>query len=236
MAKVTFKSQNQGQVLLFPCSLEEKIPQGSPSRLVNQIVEDLDIQCLLRTCKGGRTGSYHPRMMLKVLFLSYLNNIYSCRKIEKQIRENIHYMWLAGGEEPDFRTVNDFRGKRLKDHINTLFTQVVLLLNETGYISLEKQYVDGTKIEPVASRYTFVWRKTVEKNKEKLENKIRDILSRIEEGIDSDAETVGVEAVATPIDSEALKSRIASIKKTGRAGAKNDSTIGGKSVTEIAGI
>jgi transposase len=174
MKKITFKSHNQGEILLFPPSLEETIPQNSPNRLVNQVVEDLEISSLLQTYKGGGTSSYHPRMMFKVLFLSYLSNIYSCRKIAEQVQENIHYIWLAGGQEPDFRTINDFRSKRLKSHINSLFTQVIVMLCEMGYISLEKQYIDGTKIESVANRYTFVWRKTVEKNKAKLEIKIRD--------------------------------------------------------------
>ncbi|KAA6310192.1 hypothetical protein EZS27_038461, partial [termite gut metagenome] len=214
MKKITFKSHNQGEILLFPPSLEEKIPQNSPSRLVNQVVADLDISSLLQTYKGGGTSSYHPRMMLKVLFLSYLSNIYSCRKIAKQVQENIHYIWLAGGQEPDFRTINDFRSKRLKSHINSLFTQVIVMLCEMGYISLEKQYIDGTKIESVANRYTFVWRKTVEKNKAKLEINIRDILSQIEEGITLD--NTAPDSTPVPIDTEALKQRIASINKENR--------------------
>jgi transposase len=82
MSKAVFKSCNQGQTSLFPASLEEKVPEDSPARLINQIVDSLDITKVIDTYKGGGTSSYHPRMMLKVVLFAYLNNIYSCRKIE----------------------------------------------------------------------------------------------------------------------------------------------------------
>jgi transposase len=78
-----------------PPSLEEKTPQDSPNPLVNQVVEDLGISSLLKTCKGGGTSSYPPHLMFKVLFSSYLSNIYSSRKIAKQVQESIHNMYLA---------------------------------------------------------------------------------------------------------------------------------------------
>lgn len=122
--------------------------------------------------KGGGTSSYHPRMMLKVLFYAYLNNIYSCRKIEKALQENIHFMWLSGNSTPDFRTINDFRGKRLKEHIKSLFSAIVLLLQESGYVSLDVQYIDGTKVESASNRYTFVtaWQRGKEQDKTGIEN------------------------------------------------------------------
>lgn len=75
-------------------------------------------------------------------------------------------MWLSGNSIPDYRTINYFRGKRLKDHINQVFAQVVKLLEELDYVSLNVQYVDGTKIEAKSNRYSFVWRKSVEKTKQ----------------------------------------------------------------------
>lgn len=114
-------------------------------------------------------------MMLKVLFYAYLNNIYSCRKIEKALQENIHFLWLSGNSTPD-RTINDFRGKRLKEDIKSLFSAIVLLLQESGYVSLDVQYVDGTKVESASNHYTLVWRGSVEKNKAKLESKYRQSL------------------------------------------------------------
>jgi len=211
MRKPVYKPNLQGQISLFPARLDQNIAEDSPVRLVNQVVEDLDITAIERTYTGGGTSSYHPRMMLKVLFYAYMNNIYSCRKIEKQLEENIHYMWLSGNQTPDFRTINNFRSLHLKDRINQLFTQVVVMLAEMGYISLQLAYVDGTKMESRAGRYTFVWRKAVEKNKAKLEEKIRKVLQMIDEGIAQD--NLPDNEPPTPIDTDELKKRIAQINR-----------------------
>ncbi len=211
MRKPVFKSNLQDQISLFPARLDQNITEEAPVRLVNQIVDKLDISAIEKTYKGGGTSSYHPRMMLKVLFYAYMNNIYSCRKIEKHLLENIHYMWLSGKQTPDFRTINNFRSLHLKDTINQLFTQVVLMLVEMGYISLQTVYIDGTKMESRAGRYTFVWRKTVEKNKAKLEAKIREILKMINEGIAQD--DLPNDEPPTPIDSDELKKRIDQINR-----------------------
>ena len=211
MAKVTFKEYNQGQGVLFPMNIDSKIPKDSPVRLVNRIVDELDLTDIDFGYKGGGNSSYHPRMMLKVLFYAYLNNVYSCRKIAAQLEQNIYYMWLSGDQQPNFRTVNNFRSLHLKDNIHVLFVQVVYMLVDMGYITLKEIYVDGTKIESKANKYTFVWRKSVERYKEKLEAKIRGILSQIEEGIAQDNEPD--DDPPTPIKSEDLKQRIAAINQ-----------------------
>ena len=95
-------------------------------------------------------------------------------------------MWLSGNSTPDFRAINDFRGQRLKEESKTLFSEIVILLCELGYISLDVQYIDGTKFESASNRYTFVWLGSVEKHKEKLEAKIRSVLSLIDENIEQD--------------------------------------------------
>lgn len=92
----------------------------------------------------------------------------SCRKIEKALLENIHLMWLSGHSTPDYRTINYFRGKRLKGVIQTLFADIVRMLHELNYVSLKVQYIDSTKMESAAGRYTFVWKKSIEKNKAKF--------------------------------------------------------------------
>jgi len=92
MRKVVFKQHHQGQTCLFPKSLDEMIPSDAPVRLINQIVDNLDISKIIDTYKGGGASNYHPRMMLKVVLHAYLNNIYSCRKIEKHNLKNIHFM------------------------------------------------------------------------------------------------------------------------------------------------
>jgi hypothetical protein len=124
-------------------------------------------------------------MMLKAVIYGYMNNVYSCRKIEERLLRDVHFIWLAGYEHPDFATINRFRN-RVKKEVNAVFTQVVLLLAERGFVSLDVEYIDGTKMESKANKYTFVWRKTVEKNRAKLLEKIRVLLSQIDEVIAQD--------------------------------------------------
>ena len=215
MARITYKPYLQGQGVLFPVSIDSKISDDHPVRLISQIVEELDLSGINFGYKGGGNSSYHPRMLLKVLFYAYLNNVYSCRKIESQLEQNIYYIWLSGDQRPNFRTINNFRSLRLKWSIHKLFVQVVFMLVEMGYITLREVYVDGTKIESRANKYSFVWRKSVEKNKAKLELKIRNILSLIEEGIAQDNEPD--DEPPTPINSKELKERIAAINRENRS-------------------
>jgi len=207
--KVVIKEYMQGQQVLFPESLDTYIPDDAPVRLVSQIVDKLDLTQVMKSYKGGGASSYSPRMLLKVLFFAYMNNVYSCRKIEKAMRENIHFMWLSGKQFPKYNTINNFRSYHLKDYINELFSQVVLMLVEMGQITLKEQYIDGTKIESRANKYTFVWRKSVEKHKAKLEAKIATILEQIEEGIVADNEPN--DDGPAPVNSKELLERIEKI-------------------------
>lgn len=207
-SKVRFKESTSQQVVLFPANIGDSIPANHPVRIVNQVVDNLNIDDILSGYKGGGTSSYHPRMMLKVLFYSYFCNTYSCRQIEKQLQENIHFMWLSGNNTPNFRTINDFRGKRLKGKIQDLFAEMVRLMVGLGYVSLKKQYVDGTKIEAVSNKYTFVWKGSVEKYKTKLEEKIKGILNDIESAIALDNQEETQECEIQTIDSRELLKKI----------------------------
>lgn len=215
MTKITFKPNNQGQVLLFPPSIDSLIAEDSPVRLINQIVDELDLSEINFGYKGGGSSSYHPRMLLKILFYAYLNNIYSCRKIEQALQDRVSFIWLSGNQHPNFRTINNFRSNRLKENIHALFVQVVYMLVDMGYIALKEIYIDGTKIESKANRYTFVWRKSVEKYKEKLEAKINGILAQINEGIAQD--NTPDNEPPTPINSKELRERINAINKENRS-------------------
>lgn len=216
MAKIAIKEYNQGQTVLFPQSMDERIPENAPVRVVNRVVDMLDLTEVMGTYRGGGASSYSPRMLLKVLFYAYMNNVYSCRKIEAQMGQNIHYMWLSGDQHPNFRTINRFRSEHLRETIDGLFAQVVAILVEEGYVSLQEVYVDGTKIESKSNKYRFVWRKGVEKNKAKLEAKIRAVLAEIEKGIAEDGGEDGDEG--RPMDSEGLRRRIEELNRTLKEG------------------
>lgn len=213
MSHITFKKLSGDQPELFPINIFDKIPQDHSVRLIDAVVDQLDISNLIKMYKGGGTSAYHPRMMLKVLFYAYLSNIYSCRKIAKALEENIYFMYLSGNSCPDFRTINNFRGQKLKGIIHELFGQIVKMLVELGYISLDVQYIDGTKIESTANRYTFVWRKNVERYKGNLEAKIDKILREIESSILSDNQEQNDQTIPHKWNTEELKQRLNQINE-----------------------
>ncbi|PZX37772.1 transposase-like protein DUF772, partial [Nonlabens dokdonensis] len=100
-----FKDYNQQQNWLFPPSIEELIPEDHPVRVVNGVVEQLDLNLLISEYSKDGQPSYHPKMMLKIMVYAYMDNTYSSRKIEKAMRENINYMWLSGKQVADHNTI-----------------------------------------------------------------------------------------------------------------------------------
>jgi len=101
MSKPVFKPYQQDQLYLLPPSIEEMIEKNHPVRIVNEVIDRINVRPLLRQYKGGGTSSYNPKMLLKVLVYGYLRNIYSSRKIEEMLKENIHMMWISGMNKPD---------------------------------------------------------------------------------------------------------------------------------------
>jgi transposase len=170
--QLIFKPYQQSQFMLLPPSLEELIPQNHPVRVVNEVLNNIDVTPLLRQYKPGGTSSYHPLVLLKVLVYGYINNIYSSRRLEEATQQNIHFMWLAGMSKPDHNTINRFRSERLKEPLKKIFVQVVQLLAVEGVLSIKELYTDGTKIEANANRYTFVWGKAIKTNKEKMKQQL----------------------------------------------------------------
>ena len=174
-SKIVFKDYSPNQILLLPPSLEEMINPNHPVRVVNQVIDNLDIDPLIKKYHGGGCSSYHPRLMLKILVYGYLTNLYSSRKIEQAVTQNIHFMWLSGMSFPDHNTINRFRSDRLKGVLKEVFSQVVLLLVEKGIITLKEAYLDGTKIEANANRYTFVWGRSIVKSKERIQKQLKEL-------------------------------------------------------------
>jgi transposase len=175
MAKPLFKVYQQNQTYLFPPSLEEMIAPNHPVRVVSEVIDHIDIEVIIKKYKGGGATSYHPRMLLKVLVYGYLNNVYSSRKIEACVKENIHFMWLAGMTQPDHHTINRFRSERLRNILKEVFAQIVLLLVDSGHVSLQEIYTDGSKIESVANRYSFVWGRAIKTNKERIRQQLKQL-------------------------------------------------------------
>ena len=100
-SKLVCKDYNPKENLLFPPNLSELIDEKHPVRIVSNIIDGLDIKNLIKSYKPGGTSCYHPKMLLKVLIYGYLSNIYSSRKMEQALKENIHFMWLSAINRPN---------------------------------------------------------------------------------------------------------------------------------------
>lgn len=170
-----FKSYTTNDNLLLPPNLGELISENDPVRVVNRIIEQIDLKILY--AKYSRLGSYayHPRLMLKLIIYAYLRNIYSSRRIEDLCRNDIRAIWLSGMSAPDHNTINRFRSGRLKGALKDIFATIVKSLAEEGLLSLETIYTDGTKIESVSNRYTFVWGKSIQTRTEKIADQINEL-------------------------------------------------------------
>ena len=228
--KITYKHYDQSQAYLIPPSVDELIPEKHLVRLVNETIDEMDLQQLLeqslrdmlaaakrkgskkKGSLGGGASRYNLVMMTKLFVYGYMTKVCSSRMLAKAARENVMFMWLAGGQKPDFRTLNDFRGKLLKGVMEEVFVTAVKMLTAKGYIKLENYFIDGTKIESASGRYTFVWKKSVKKNDDKLDERLRSYI-RVAEQIweeengeygDKDLEELGDKTGYTSADVKEL--------------------------------
>lgn len=185
MGKVTtravFKEYNQQQIQLLPPSLEDFIPKNHLVRVVNQVVEGLDISSILNQYEGGGTSAYHPKMLIKVLLYGYAVKIYTGRKIAKALSQDINFMWLAAYSRPDFRTINLFRSGILKNTIEDLFKELLMFLLDHGYVRIENYFTDGTTFMADANRHQLVWKKNSERYKAMAEAKCQELFKEIDE-------------------------------------------------------
>ncbi len=215
-----FKPYLQHQDQLLPQSYDEVIEPDHLVRVVNETIERLNLRALVAQYKGGGTSSYHPKMLLKVLVYAYSKKIYTSRKIAAALRENIHFMWLSGGQSPDFRTINDFRGVRMKAVTEEIFAEVLVYLVEAGYVKLEAYFADGTKIEADANKHKVVWAKRKETYQKRVREQIEALLQEIEEENEAEQAEYGerdLEERGGPgggaINAEQLEKKIAEINQ-----------------------
>jgi transposase len=121
-----FREYNQGQGLLLPPSLDEFVPDDHEARIVNEVVDTVDLSPLLAKYEGGGAPAYHPVMMLKVIIYAYSRDIYSSRSIAQELKTDTAFMFLSGLQSPDFRTICLFRSEHA-DVLPELFVKVVRL-------------------------------------------------------------------------------------------------------------
>ena len=173
-----FTTKTTSYQLFLPINIEILIPEDDSVRLLSAVMDQLDyIELEKAYSRKGRKGAVTPQTLFKILVYGYMNGIYTSRSIEKACQRDINFMWLLqGNKAPDHNTIARFRKNRVSKVIEGLFYQLVHWLHNHQEIDFENLFVDGTKIEAQASRYSFTWRKTVEKNLAKLRDKLGNIL------------------------------------------------------------
>ena len=163
-----YQNYTTGQTALT-LNLDFTIPNNHLATVIGWFVDSIPEDVLLGdSAKTGRPA-YHPAMMLKILLFAYSRRVFSGRKIALMLEENLPMMVLAEHQQISYHTINNFRSS---DHANELVKKCFLyftnLLEQEGLINEGAIFIDGTKIEADANRYSFVWRKAVEKYHEKL--------------------------------------------------------------------
>ncbi len=178
---IRFKSNNQNQLALFPLNLEDLIAGNHLVRIVNSFVNEISIETLSKPFSKEGQPPYEPRTMLKIIIYSYAIKLYSSRKIERALKQDVTYMWLSGMQTPDHNTINRFRSNYFRNILEEVFTQMLDYLFGKGYIKFENYFTDGTKIEANANKYSHVWSKNTNRYKEQVREKVKTLLKEIEE-------------------------------------------------------
>ena len=185
MLVTKFTQQNytlnqSGYQLKLPLELNTIIPENDSVRLLSQIVEEMDLTDLYSTYE--RINSLSPRTLLKIVLYSYMNGDYSSRSMELNCKRDINFMFLLEGHKaPDHATFARFRSLHFAPCSKRILAEVSNMLFDMGEISGETIFIDGTKIEACANKYTFVWKKAVTKNQAKLLIKLADFVAECEE-------------------------------------------------------
>ena len=158
----------------MPMDIGEMIPADDSVRLLNAVMERMDYRKLHAAYSRLGKIERSPKSLFKITVYGYMNGIYSSRKLEQACRRDVNFMYLLGrAKAPDHATIARFRSQRLTDVMEDLFFQLVALLAEAGELSLCSVFIDGTKLEANANRYSFVWKKSTQKNEAKMQEKMK---------------------------------------------------------------
>lgn len=181
-----FKEYNQNQTMLLPPNINDWISKDHKCFVINEIVDKLNISCVEKTYSDQGASAYDPRMLIKVIFYSYIKGIRSSRKIEDMSQENIVYRYLSANQFPDHGTISLFRKNHLKD-LENLFAQIVILCDGLGIIDPGDISVDGSIFKASASRNSTYDKETINK----LKKKIGEILKEAEDADEEEDKRYG---------------------------------------------
>ena len=178
-----FREYSQCQGLLLPRSLDEFVPDDHEARIVNEVVDTMDLSPLFNKYNGGGAPAYHPGMMLKLIIYAYSRDIYSSRSIAQGLKTDTAFMFLSGLQSPDFRTICLFRAEHA-DVLPNLFVEVVRLCASLGMVGLGHIAFDGTKLKANASVKQTRDREGLEKEIKRIKEQMRQMIessARIDE-------------------------------------------------------
>jgi len=167
------------QELLLPPSLREWLPEDHLVYFVSDVVDQLDLSAMHAVYEKEKRGQppYDPRLMTKLLVYGYCTGVFSSRRIQKRLQEDVPFKVLAAGNEPDFRTISDFR----KIHIGTLqnlFEQVLAMALESGAVKLGRVSLDGTKLKANASKHKAMSYARMQEKQQQLKEEVKQLLDQ----------------------------------------------------------
>ncbi len=180
MAK-TFRPYVPEQELLLPPSVQDWLPDDHLAYFVSDLVDELDLSAIVAPYDAEERGfpPYHPVMLTKVLLYAYCVGVYSSRKIERRLMEDVAFRVLAAGNQPDFRTISDFRRRHLAA-LQDLFVQVLRLARQAGALQVGRVAVDGSKIKANASKHKAMSYGRMQQRETQLEQEVRHMLTQAE--------------------------------------------------------
>jgi transposase len=219
MAK-TFRTYLPEQNLLLPASLREWLPDDHLSYFVSDVVDQLDLSAIERLYEDEDRGQppYHPRMMTKILLYGYCVGVFSSRRIQKRLVEDVAFRVLAAGNQPDFRTIADFRKLHLKA-LEGLFQQMLRLTLETGMMKLGRVALDGSKVKGNASKHKAMSYGRMKETEKRLREEVRKLLNQAEAADKEEDSRYGRDRRGDelPAELQRRETRIARIREAKRA-------------------
>ena len=219
MAK-TYKTYLPEQDLLLPPSLRQWLPENHLAYCVSDVVDQLDLSAIESVYEEEDRGQppYHPRMMVKILVYSYCVGVFSSRRMEKRLVEDVAFRVLAAGNEPDFRTLADFRKNHLKA-LEELFQQVLRLALEVGALKLGRVALDGSKVKANASKHKAMSYGRMEETEKRLRKEVRELLKQAEAVDEEEDKRYGRERQGEELPEELQRreTRIARIREAKKA-------------------
>jgi transposase len=219
MAK-TFRTYLPEQSLLLPASLRDWLPDNHLAYFVSDVVDQLDLSAIESVYEEEDRGQppYHPRMMTKILLYGYCVGVFSSRRIQKRLVEDVAFRVLAAGNQPDFRTISDFRKLHLKA-LEEMFKQMLRLTLETGAMKLGRVALDGSKVKAHASKHKAMSYGRMKETEKRLREEVRKLLNQAEAADQEEDSRYGRDRRGDELPEELQRreTRIARIREAKRA-------------------